>query len=43
LVTITILVAAHATLLVFHPQATLLSNLFIFSMLLLGAGAGLID
>jgi signal transduction histidine kinase/CheY-like chemotaxis protein len=31
----TILLAAHAILLVFHPEATLLSNLFILSMLLL--------
>jgi signal transduction histidine kinase len=31
----TILLVAHATLLVFHPEATLLSNLFILSMLLL--------
>jgi hypothetical protein len=35
LVTATILLAAHATLLAFHPEATLLSNLFILSMLLL--------
>ena len=35
LVTATILVVAHATLLVFHPGATLLSNLAILSMLLL--------
>jgi signal transduction histidine kinase/CheY-like chemotaxis protein len=36
LVTGTILVAAHATLLVFDPRANLLSNLFILSMHLLG-------
>jgi signal transduction histidine kinase/DNA-binding response OmpR family regulator len=35
LVTATILLTVHATLLVFHPEATLLSNLFILSMLLL--------
>jgi signal transduction histidine kinase/ActR/RegA family two-component response regulator len=35
LVTAAILVTAHATLLVLHPDATLLSNLFILSMLLL--------
>ncbi len=35
LVTATILVTFHATLLVFYPEATLLSNLFILSMLLL--------
>jgi hypothetical protein len=33
--TATILVTAHATLLVLHPEATLLSNLFVLSMLLL--------
>jgi hypothetical protein len=35
LVTATILVGAHATLLAFHPEATLLSNLFIVCLLLL--------
>jgi signal transduction histidine kinase/CheY-like chemotaxis protein len=35
LVTATILVTAHATLLVFHPGATLRSNLFVLGMLLL--------
>jgi signal transduction histidine kinase/CheY-like chemotaxis protein len=35
LATATILVTAHATLLVLHPEATLLSNLFVLSMLLL--------
>jgi hypothetical protein len=32
----TILMAAHATLLVFDPRATFLSNLFIFMFNLLG-------
>jgi hypothetical protein len=35
LVTATILVGAHATLLALHPEATLLSNLFILCLLLL--------
>jgi signal transduction histidine kinase/DNA-binding response OmpR family regulator len=35
LVTATILLTVHATLLVFHPEATLFSNLLILSMLLL--------
>jgi hypothetical protein len=35
LATATILVGAHATLLAFHPEATLLSNLFILCLLVL--------
>jgi hypothetical protein len=42
LVTATILVGAHATLLAIHPEATLLSNLFILCLLLLATALCLV-